>query len=128
MRQQRVHGGTNGAAREEDVIHKDNAQIFYREIQIGLGGLERLVLTSEVIAEKRDVQVSAARWVPTKNGLNAIPQLRRDLDAPGLNPYQSTVLELSVLLDQLMGETIQGQLELERADEEVLGTHGRIQK
>ena len=128
MRQERVHGGSNGAAREQDVIHEDDAQVFYREIQIGFGGLQRLVLASEVIPEKRDVQVSAARGDPTENGLNAIPQLRRDLDAPGLNPNQGTVLELSVLLDQLMGEAVQGQLELERADEEVLGTHRQVQK
>ena len=87
-----------------------------------------LVLPAEIVPKEGDVQIPTARGIPTKNGLNPIPKLGSHVNAPRLNADQGTVLKLTVFLYQLMGEAIQGQLELERADEEVLGTHGRLQK
>ena len=50
------------------------------------------------------------------------------VNAPRLDPNQGTAGKIPVLLDQLMGETIERQPELKWVDEEFRWTHNAAQK
>ena len=61
MRQQGIHGGANGAAREQDVIHKHDVEALHGKLEVGGCGTKRLIVAAEVIPEEGNVQVTTAR-------------------------------------------------------------------
>jgi hypothetical protein len=78
-----------------------------------------LVPPAEIIPKKRDVQI--ARFGPgtSQDFLDAIAQTGREVNAAGLDANQRALREISMLLNQLMGETIQRQPKLVWVDKEL---------
>jgi len=128
MRQQSIHSSSNRPACEQDIVDDHHLQVLYSKIQIGHRRAQGLVPASEVISKKCNVQVTGSGPNPTEYLLDSIPQARRKVNAPRLDPNQGTAGKITVLLDQLVGETIERQPELKWVDEEFRWTHNAAQK
>ena len=128
MGQQGIHCRPNRPASEEHVVHEDNVQAFNGEFQVRRCGTQWLIMAAEVIAEKRDVKVSTTGPLTAKNVRNSILKPLGHVDSPRLNANERRVGEFSVRLDQLVCQSVKGQPELKRVDQEVLRAHGRARK
>ena len=126
--QQGVHCGPDGPACEQHVVHEDDVQAFNRKFKVGCRSAQRLVMAAEVIAEERDVKVSAAGTLTTENVRDPIPKSLGHMDAAGLDADERRIGELTVRLHQLVCQSVEGQPELKRVDQKVLRAHGRARK
>ena len=126
--QQGVHRSPDGPACEQHVVHEDDVQAFDREFKVGRRSTQRLIMTAKVIAEKRDVEVSAPRTLTTENVRDPIPKPLGHMDAAGLDADEGRIGEFTVHLYQLVCQSVEGQPELKRVDQKVLRAHGRARK
>jgi hypothetical protein len=85
-------------------------------------------MAAEVIAEERDVKVSAPGTLTTENVRDPIPKSLGHMDASGLDADERRISEFTVRLHKLVCQSVEGQPELKRVDQKVLRAHGRARK
>jgi hypothetical protein len=124
--EQRIEGGPDGAACPKDVIDKDD--LFVLDRKRDLGFIEFMQTFTNVVAIERDIQFAITDGIGLDKGSQLADNAIGKVDPARLNADEYSVLEVKMVLEQLIGQTLdrQGQLLLVEDDLHEAKNNGKM--